>query len=183
MLAHASRLTHVPDAVRGAVRIFGHCPPAVRSHLGGSVEGVGAVFGAVFGCDHELGAENHGWFEMANRLRTAAWRLGSATYCLWQWSEPTDDRADIDDHTMPGDELLGDDERARCRPASQRPPQHDPLARQRVKQSNSLAALRPSRSLRVWAGQMPLLSAFAFGDGMRTWSRSCPVTSLDASWG
>jgi hypothetical protein len=55
-----------------------------------------------------------GWFEMANRLRTAAWRLGSATYCLWQWSEPTDDRADIDDHTMPGDVLLGDDERAPC---------------------------------------------------------------------
>jgi hypothetical protein len=23
------------------------------------------------------------WFEMARRLRTAAWRLGSATYCLW----------------------------------------------------------------------------------------------------
>lgn len=57
-----------------------------------------------------------GWFEMANRLRTAAWRLGSAaTYCLWQWSEPTDDCADVDDHTMPGDELLDDDERARCR--------------------------------------------------------------------
>jgi hypothetical protein len=51
---------------------------------------------------------------MATRLRTAAWRLGSATYCLWQWSEPTDDRADIDDHTMLGDEL-GDDERAHCR--------------------------------------------------------------------
>ena len=47
------------------------------------------------------------WFEVANRLRTAAWRLGSATYCLWQWSEPADDRPDIDDHTMPGDVLLG----------------------------------------------------------------------------
>jgi len=54
-----------------------------------------------------------GWFEIANRLRTAAWRLGSATYCLLQWSEPTDDRADIDDHTMAGDVVLGDDERAR----------------------------------------------------------------------
>jgi hypothetical protein len=56
-----------------------------------------------------------GWFEMASRLRTAAWRLGSATYCLWQWGEPTDDRADIDDHTMPGDVQLDDDERARRR--------------------------------------------------------------------
>jgi hypothetical protein len=56
-----------------------------------------------------------GWFEMANRLRKAAWCLGSATYCLLQWSEPADDRADIDDHSMPGDVLLDDDERARHR--------------------------------------------------------------------
>jgi hypothetical protein len=56
-----------------------------------------------------------GWFDMADRLRKVAWRLGSATYCLLQWSEPTDNRADIDDHTMPGDVLLGDEERARCR--------------------------------------------------------------------
>ena len=56
-----------------------------------------------------------GWFEMADRLRKTAWRLGSATYCLREWSEPTDDRADIDDHTMPGGVLLGDDERASCR--------------------------------------------------------------------
>jgi len=55
-----------------------------------------------------------GWFEMADRLRKAAWRLGSATYCLLQWSEPTDDRADIDDHSMASDVLLGDEERARC---------------------------------------------------------------------
>jgi len=61
------------------------------------------------------GSSSDDWFEMANRLRTAAWRLGSATYCLLQWSEPTDDRADIDDHTMPGDELLGDEEIARRR--------------------------------------------------------------------
>jgi hypothetical protein len=60
-------------------------------------------------------SSSDGWFEMAIRLRTAAWRLGSATCCLWQWSEPTDDRPDIDDHTMPGDVLLGDEERARCR--------------------------------------------------------------------
>jgi hypothetical protein len=56
-----------------------------------------------------------GWFEMANRLRTAAWRLGSATYCLWQWSEPADDRPDIDDHSMASDVLLGDVECARRR--------------------------------------------------------------------
>jgi hypothetical protein len=32
---------------------------------------------------------------------------------LWQWSDPTDDRADIDDHSMASDVLLGDAERAR----------------------------------------------------------------------
>jgi hypothetical protein len=56
-----------------------------------------------------------GWFEMADRPRRAAWRLGSATYCLLQWSEPTDDRTDTDDYSMPGDVLLSDDERARHR--------------------------------------------------------------------
>ncbi|HEX4436460.1 MAG TPA: hypothetical protein VH061_06640 [Solirubrobacteraceae bacterium] len=32
------------------------------------------------------------WFELADGLRDAAWRLGSATYCLHEWVEPGDDR-------------------------------------------------------------------------------------------
>lgn len=55
------------------------------------------------------------WFETADRLQNAARLLGSATHCLTEWSEPSDERCDIDDLAMPGDELLDDRERARRR--------------------------------------------------------------------
>jgi hypothetical protein len=53
------------------------------------------------------------WFELADRLRFAARRLGSATYCLHEWMEPSDDRADIDDHISPADLALDHHERQR----------------------------------------------------------------------
>ncbi|MGO9321732.1 MAG: hypothetical protein ACLQBY_13150 [Solirubrobacteraceae bacterium] len=53
------------------------------------------------------------WFELAERLQRAARRLGSATYCLHEWMEPDDDRADIDDHISPGDLSLNPRERQR----------------------------------------------------------------------
>ena len=53
------------------------------------------------------------WFGLAERLRCAAWRLGSATYCLHEWVEPGDDRADIDDHISPADLALDPRERQR----------------------------------------------------------------------
>jgi hypothetical protein len=40
------------------------------------------------------------WFGLAGRLKTECWQLGSATYCLREWPEPGDARADVD-------ELLG----------------------------------------------------------------------------
>jgi hypothetical protein len=46
------------------------------------------------------------WFELAGRLQGAAWRLGSATYCLREWMEPGDDQADVDDHLSPADLTL-----------------------------------------------------------------------------
>ncbi len=53
------------------------------------------------------------WFELAERLQRAARRLGSATYCLHEWMEPDDDRADIDDHVSPADLSLAPRERQR----------------------------------------------------------------------
>ena len=53
------------------------------------------------------------WFDMAERLQRAARRLGSATYCLQEWLEPEDDRADIDDHASSGDLSLNSRERQR----------------------------------------------------------------------
>ena len=53
------------------------------------------------------------WFEQAERLRHAAWVLGSATHCLREWAEPADDRPDTDQRIASGDTQLEEDERAR----------------------------------------------------------------------
>src|SRR5664279_2463756 len=63
----------------------------------------GAILGSSPGSD--------AWFELAERLQRAARRLGSATYCLHEWMEPDDDRADIDDHVSPADLTLNPRER------------------------------------------------------------------------
>lgn len=55
------------------------------------------------------------WFELGVRLRLGFGRLGAASYCLYEWREPDDAVADIDDHQEPGDEQLSEDERARAR--------------------------------------------------------------------
>jgi hypothetical protein len=44
-------------------------------------------------------AASDAWFGIAPRLRNACWRVGSATYCLREWVEPDDARADIDELT------------------------------------------------------------------------------------
>jgi hypothetical protein len=37
------------------------------------------------------------WFEFGKRLSAECRRLGSATYCLFEWAEPDEARADVDD--------------------------------------------------------------------------------------
>jgi hypothetical protein len=37
------------------------------------------------------------WFELGRRLSAECKRLGSATYCLFEWAEPDDARADVDE--------------------------------------------------------------------------------------
>jgi len=60
-------------------------------------------------------ARSDAWFELGERIQRAAWRLASAGYCLREWSEPDDSRADIDDRVEPGDEKLDSAELARRR--------------------------------------------------------------------
>ncbi len=43
------------------------------------------------------------WFELAETLRRTARRVGSAGHCLYEWPEPDDARADIDDRREPED--------------------------------------------------------------------------------
>lgn len=44
------------------------------------------------------------WFDLQDRLEAGARRIASATYCLREWAEPDDSRADVDDRTDPTDE-------------------------------------------------------------------------------
>ena len=41
------------------------------------------------------------WFSLAERLSAAAWRLGSADHCLYEWMEPEDGEADVDERPGP----------------------------------------------------------------------------------
>lgn len=55
------------------------------------------------------------WFAVAERLQSACWLLGSAVYCLREWQEPDDARADIDDRSERGDEQLEPEQRGHVR--------------------------------------------------------------------
>ncbi|HEX4669299.1 MAG TPA: hypothetical protein VH275_04910 [Solirubrobacterales bacterium] len=41
------------------------------------------------------------WIAMSQRLSPAAWRVGSATHCLYEWVEPDDDFPDVDEAPGP----------------------------------------------------------------------------------
>ncbi len=55
------------------------------------------------------------WFELAEELQRACRRLASASHCLYEWVEPDDLRADVDERVDPADERLDPAERARRR--------------------------------------------------------------------
>jgi hypothetical protein len=59
------------------------------------------------------GSLSDAWFEVAERLQRACRRLGSASYCLWDWREPEDARADVDDHRDPRDQVFDRKQRER----------------------------------------------------------------------
>ncbi len=62
------------------------------------------------------------WLELAEELRRACQRLASASYCLYEWVEPDDALADVDQRLEPADEGLEPTERAvrRARRAGRR---------------------------------------------------------------
>ena len=60
-------------------------------------------------------ADSDAWFGMSERLRLAAWRVGSATYCLREWAEPDDAKADTDERLRPDEKRLDRAEQAQRR--------------------------------------------------------------------
>jgi hypothetical protein len=65
--------------------------------------------------DAEPAAMSDAWFELGERLQRDCRRVGSATHCLREWSEPDDAHADIDDRLDPADERFDPAERAKRR--------------------------------------------------------------------
>jgi hypothetical protein len=55
------------------------------------------------------------WLELAEVLSRACRLVGSASHCLYEWSEPDDALADVDEGIDPGDEQRSRDELARLR--------------------------------------------------------------------
>jgi hypothetical protein len=63
--------------------------------------------------DAEPPPHSDAWLELAHELQRACRRVASASHCLYEWSEPDDERPDVDRHSEPGDAELDEDERAR----------------------------------------------------------------------
>ena len=70
---------------------------------------------AVLLLDARPAVSSDAWFELSERAQRGLWRLGSASYCIYEWAEPADEQADIDDHCDPGDEGLSKTECRRRR--------------------------------------------------------------------
>jgi hypothetical protein len=51
-------------------------------------------------------ARSDALFEAADRVEFVVSRLGSASHCLYEWAEPSDDRADIDRGEDPADAAI-----------------------------------------------------------------------------
>ena len=60
-------------------------------------------------------AHSDEWFAIGERLQRGCRRIGSASHCLYEWTEPSDDEADLDDRREPGDDRLEPAERDRRR--------------------------------------------------------------------
>jgi hypothetical protein len=65
--------------------------------------------------DGDAPPHSDAWLELAEQLQRACRRLASASYCLYEWAEPDDAHADIDEHAEATDTEVEPHERARRR--------------------------------------------------------------------
>jgi hypothetical protein len=61
--------------------------------------------------DADPPSQSDAWLELAETLQRSCRRVGSATHCLREWTEPDDARADIDEGVDPADAQLHPSER------------------------------------------------------------------------
>jgi hypothetical protein len=77
---------------------------------------------AALAIDADPPLHSDAWLELAEELQRGCRRLASASHCLYEWPEPDDARADIDEHVEPADAQLDATERTsrRARRAGRR---------------------------------------------------------------
>lgn len=126
-LEHLRRVRHT-----GALPALGESPQhrAWREARTAAAQEIGRFRNGVREClavatalvDTEEPPDSDAWLELAEELQHACRRLASASYCLYEWREPDDSEADLDQHVEPADELLDAGERAarRARRAGRR---------------------------------------------------------------
>jgi hypothetical protein len=86
-----------------------------RRRFGASLEAATVLLAAAPQVDSDT------WFELGERLQRNCWLLASATHCLYEWAEPDDAHADIDDHAEnPRAQPAGLDEAALARRRTRR---------------------------------------------------------------
>lgn len=109
----AGEVRELPEAPQH--RAWRHARAAAGDRIEGFREQVRRAVGEAAGLLDALDTDSDAWFAAAEGLHSACRRLGSAVYCLWEWQEPNDARADVDDRCAPGDERLDPGERGRVR--------------------------------------------------------------------
>jgi hypothetical protein len=91
-------------------RVWRHARTLAVERIDGLREQVRDALEDATGVLDANGARSDAWFALAERLQSASWQLGSATYCLSEWAESDDARADVDDCREPGDEDVDPEE-------------------------------------------------------------------------
>ena len=91
-------------------RVWRHARTLAAERIDGLREQVRGVLEEATGVLDADGVRSDAWFALAERLQSACWQLGSATYCLSEWAEPDDASPDVDDRTEPGDEKIDPEE-------------------------------------------------------------------------
>jgi hypothetical protein len=87
-------------------RVWRHAQTLAAERVDGLREQVRDALEDATGVLDAAGVRSDAWFALAERLQSACWQLGSATYCLSEWAEPDDATPDVDDRTEPGDEKI-----------------------------------------------------------------------------
>ncbi len=107
-VARVGELVVLPESPQH--RVWRHARTLAAERIDGLWGQVRGVLEEATGVLDADGVCSDAWFALAERLELACCQLGSATYCLSEWTEPDDASADVDDRTEPGDEQIDPEE-------------------------------------------------------------------------